>query len=99
MTDEEGYDVLSELAQDMCSSWNHGAGTIWRQLGPGLWALTQTPWGVLQTVSREKLQRALADPAFRKNVDDVVQARRQTTEAPACIAHGRALRKSKPGWL
>jgi starch phosphorylase len=48
-----------------------------------LWALTQNPWAVLQTVSREKLQRVLVDPAFRENIDDLVQARRDAAEAPA----------------
>ena len=30
---------------------------MWRQLDPVLWELTHNPWAVLQTVSREKLQR------------------------------------------
>ena len=82
-TDIEGFDSLTELALDMRSSWSHGADNVWRQLDPALWDLTQNPWVVLQTVSREKLQRDLADPAFRKNVDDLVQARREAAEAPA----------------
>ena len=45
--------------------------------------LTHNPWVVLQTVSREKSRRVLADHAFRKNVDDLVQARRDAAEAPA----------------
>ena len=81
--DVEGFDSLAELALDMRSSWNHGADHVWRQLDPALWGLTQNPWVVLQTVSREKLQRVLADPAFRKDVDDLVQARRDAAEAPA----------------
>ena len=48
-----------------------------------LWELTHNPWVVLQTVSREKVQRDLADPAFRKNVDDLIQVRRDLAEAPA----------------
>jgi Protein of unknown function (DUF3417) len=36
---------------------------VWRQLDPVLWELTHNPWVVLQTVSREKLQRVLADRA------------------------------------
>jgi len=82
-TDIEGFDSLAELALDMRSSWSHGADNVWRQLDPALWDLTRNPWVVLQTVSREKLQRDLADPAFRKNVDDLVQARREAAEAPA----------------
>ncbi|BBP03881.1 alpha-1,4 glucan phosphorylase [Sulfuriferula plumbiphila] len=81
--DIEGFDSLAELALDMRSSWSHGADDVWRQLDPALWDLTQNPWVVLQTVSREKLQRDLADPAFRKNVDDLVQARREAAEVPA----------------
>ena len=79
----EGFASLSELALDMRSAWNHGADEIWRQLDSPLWELTRNPWVVLQTVSREKLQHVLADPAFRKKIDDLVQARRDEAEAPA----------------
>jgi len=82
-TDVEGFDSLAELALDMRSSWNHATDLVWRQLDPDLWELTQNPWVVLQTVSREKLQGVLGDTAFRKNVDDLVQARRDAAEAPA----------------
>jgi starch phosphorylase len=81
--DVEGFDSLAELALDMRSSWNHATDQVWRQLDPVLWALTQNPWAVLQTVSREKLQRVLVDPAFRENIDNLVQARRDAAEAPA----------------
>jgi starch phosphorylase len=79
----EGFDSLAELALDMRWSWNHATDEVWRQLEPTLWELTQNPWVVLQTVSREKLGRALADPAFRKNMDDLLRAKRQAAEAPA----------------
>jgi len=82
-SDVEGFDTLSELALDMRSAWNHGADEIWRQLDTPLWELTRNPWVVLQTISREKLQRVLADPAFRKQIDDLVQARRDEVDAPA----------------
>ena len=82
-TDVEGFDSLAELALDMRSSWNHATDQAWRQLDPVLWELTHNPWVVLQTVSREKLQRVLTDPAFRRNVDNLVQARRDAAEAPA----------------
>jgi starch phosphorylase len=82
-TDIEGFDSLSELALDMRSAWNHASDDVWRQLDPQLWALTQNPWVVLQTVSREKLQGVLADPAFRKAVDDLVQTRQAAADAPA----------------
>ena len=82
-TDVEGFDSLAELALDMRSSWNHATDQVWRQLDPELWELTQNPWVVLQTVSRDRIERVSADPAFRKNVDDLVQARREAAEAPA----------------
>jgi len=82
-TEVEGFDSLAELALDMRSSWNHGADNVWRLLDPALWELTQNPWVVLQTVSREKLESLLADPAFRKNVDDLLQAKRHAAETPA----------------
>src|SRR5665811_799306 len=82
-SDVEGFDSLSELALDMRSSWNHATDQVWRQLDPVLWDLTHNPWVVVQTVSRKKLQQVLADPAFCKNVDDLVQARRDAADAPA----------------
>jgi glycogen phosphorylase len=82
-TDIEGFDSLAQLTLDMRWSWNHAADHVWRQLDPVLWELTHNPWGILQTVSREKLQGVLAEPAFRKNIDDLVRARRDAAEAPA----------------
>ncbi len=82
-TDIEGFDDLAELALDMRSAWNHATDQVWRQLDPVLWELTHNPWVVLQTVSREKLQGVLTDPAFRKNIDDLVRARREAAQAPA----------------
>ena len=82
-TDVEAFDSLAELALDMRWSWNHATDEVWRQLDPALWEFTQNPWVVLQTVSRDKLQSLSDDPAFRKQVDGLVQARRQAAEAPA----------------
>jgi len=79
----EGADSLAELALNLRWSWNHATDEVWRRLEPELWELTHNPWVVLQTVSRDRLEQALADPAFRKNVDDLVQTRRQALEAPA----------------
>src|SRR6266496_835450 len=81
-TDLKGFDSLAELALDMRWSWNHAADQVWRQLDPELWELTHNPWGVLQTVSRDRIERTLADPVFRKRVDDLLQARRRQADAP-----------------
>ena len=79
----EGFDSLAELALDLRWSWSHATDEVWRQLDPALWEFTQNPWVVLQTVSKDKLQRVLADPAFRKNIDDLLRAKRQAAETPA----------------
>jgi starch phosphorylase len=81
--DIEGFDSLAELALDLRWSWNHATDDVWRRLDPTLWEFTQNPWVVLQTVSRDQLQRVLADPAFRKNINDLLQYKRQQAEAPA----------------
>ena len=82
-TEIEGFDSLAELALDMRWSWNHATDHVWRQLDPALWEITQNPWVVLQTVSRDQIERVLADPVFRSNVDGLVEASRQAAAAPA----------------
>ena len=82
-TEVEGFDSLAELALDMRWSWNHATDKVWRQLDPELWKITHNPWVVLQTVSRDQIERVLTDPVFRQNVDDLLQATRQTAETPA----------------
>ena len=76
----EGFDSLTELALDLRWSWNHATDEVWRQLDSELWEFTQNAWVVLQTVSKDKLRRVLADPAFRKSIDDLLQAKRQAAE-------------------
>ena len=82
-TEIEGFDSLAELALDMRWSWNHATDAVWRQLDPELWEFTQNPWVVLQTVSRDRIERVLADPDFRQQVDNLVQTRRQLLSEPA----------------
>jgi starch phosphorylase len=90
--DIAGVDSLAELALDMRWSWNHATDEVWRQLDPELWELTHSPWVVLQTVSRDRVERVLADPTFRKNVEDLLGIRRREAETPAWFqqAHPQA---------
>ena len=81
--DVAGLDALAELALDLRWSWSHAADEVWRQLDPDLWDLTRNPWGILQTVSRDQIERALADPDMRARIDGLMQARRQSAETPA----------------
>jgi glycogen phosphorylase len=82
-TEIDGFDSLAELALDLHWSWNHATDEVWRQLDTELWGITHNPWVVLQTVSRDRIEQVLADPAFRKTVDGLVEASRRTAEAPA----------------
>jgi starch phosphorylase len=86
----EGFDSLVELALDMHWSWNHATDVVWRQLDPQLWALTHNPLVVLQTVSRDRIERVLADPVFRQDVDGLVEASRRAAEAPAWFQRNHA---------
>jgi starch phosphorylase len=79
----EGFEHLAELALNMRSSWNHATDQVWSQLDPVLWELTHNPWVILQTVSREKRQGALVNPAFRNHIDDLVKVRRDAAAVPA----------------
>jgi starch phosphorylase len=82
-SDIEGFEPLAELALNMRSPWNHATDQVWSQLDPVLWELTHNPWVILQTVSREKLQGALANPAFPNHIDDLVKVRPDAAAAPA----------------
>ncbi len=79
----DGFDSLAKLALDLRWSWNHATDEVWRQLDPELWEITHNPWVVLQTVSRDRIRRVLADPGFRKQIDDLAQCRRHAEETPA----------------
>src|ERR1700744_2348529 len=79
----DGFDALAELALNMRWSWNHATDEVWRKLDPQLWQITHNPWVVLQTVSGDQIEQAMADPAFRQNVDGLVQASRQASQEPA----------------
>ena len=81
-TEIEGFDSLAELALDMRWSWNHATDAVWRHLDSDLWEITQNPWVVLQTVSRDRIEQVLANPVFRQQVDDLVQTQRQVLANP-----------------
>ncbi|HVW83231.1 MAG TPA: DUF3417 domain-containing protein, partial [Bryobacteraceae bacterium] len=70
--------ALTELALDLRWAWNHAADELWSQLEPELWDLTHNAWVVLQTVSREKLNRAYADPSFRSQLQTVIRERQES---------------------
>ncbi len=83
LPDIDGFDSLAELALDLRWSWNHATDEIWRQLDPVLWNLTHHPWDILQTVSREKIKDVLADPAFGKKINTILQSKKRSEKARA----------------
>jgi starch phosphorylase len=81
--DIEGFDLLEELALDLIWSWNRSADKIWAELDKDLWLLTRNPWVILQTISKEKLEKTLADPAFLKIIKDLLALSKKKNESPA----------------
>jgi starch phosphorylase len=68
--DVEGMDQLVEQALNLRWCWNHSSDWIWKSLDAELWENTQNPWIILLTVSRDKIASVLANPAFRRDLDD-----------------------------
>jgi starch phosphorylase len=89
-TEIEGFESLAELALNLRWSWNHATDEIWRELDPKLWEITHNPWVVLQTVSRDQIDRMLSDPTFRKRLEGWVQTRRNALAAPAWFQENHA---------
>ncbi|MEO6875905.1 MAG: alpha-glucan family phosphorylase, partial [Opitutaceae bacterium] len=77
-----GFDALTELALDLRWSWNHASDEVWRTLDPQVWHLTRHPYAVLQALSREGVERRLADPGLRAKVDALLRTQREEASAP-----------------
>ncbi|HEV2700437.1 MAG TPA: alpha-glucan family phosphorylase [Steroidobacteraceae bacterium] len=86
MNPEQGTSILTELALDLRTAWDHGADQLWRHLDAPLWEFTANPWTMLQTVSAAKIRQALAEPGFRAAVERVAAARRASLDAPSWFA-------------
>jgi starch phosphorylase len=68
--DVEGMDQLVEQALNLRWCWNHSSDWIWKSLDAELWEKTENPWIILLTVSRDKIASLLANPGFRKVLQD-----------------------------
>lgn len=79
----EGVDALAELALNLHWSWNHAADELWERLDPELWQVTQNPWVILQTVSKDKINSLLAQPKFRQRVDKLLRQNRESFSSEA----------------
>jgi starch phosphorylase len=72
---------LTQFALDLRWAWNHAADELWRRLDGELWELTGNAWFVLQTVSKEKLASAAADPEFQNILSQLIERKRLRAEA------------------
>ena len=79
----QGFESLAELALDLHCSGNHSVVEIWKQIDSELWKLTHNPWGILQTVSKDRIENLLKDPKFHKKVDGLLKEQKQASEKPA----------------
>jgi glycogen phosphorylase len=83
ITSESLLRALTELALDLRWSWNHSTDELWGQLDPELWDLTQNPWVVLQTVSKQTIRDATADHAFCEKVEQRLRKKRESESTSA----------------
>src|SRR5690242_15678166 len=74
-------DALTELALNVRWSWNHSADELWTRLDPELWDLTQNPWVMLQTASREKLKKATSDRELQRKLEELIEEKRTHEQA------------------
>jgi glycogen phosphorylase len=79
----QGLEALAELAMDLRWSWNHCSDELWRRLDPALWNLTRLPSVIFQSVAKDKVAAALADPGFRRLLDSLVQDNRRAESVPS----------------
>ena len=78
-----GLRQLAELALDVRWSWNHAADVVWKRLDAELFEQTHSPWGVLQSVSRQRVEELMRDPVFRGEVEALLEARRVAESSAA----------------
>lgn len=79
----EAFETLAELALNLHWTWNHAADELWKRLDAELWQDTQNPWVILQTVSRETIAAALADPEFSGRLNSIRQQDARSYQADA----------------
>jgi glycogen phosphorylase len=79
--DVEGFDTLVDLALNLRWSWSHRQDELWEPLDPELWELTHNPWLVLLTASLSRLKSLMAEPNFRRKVEEFARLRREYLQA------------------
>jgi glycogen phosphorylase len=80
-SDIKGYEDLEELALNLMWSWNRHSDNLWQTLDPTLWEYTRNPWVILQTVSKERLEKMCSDASFQKMVKEHLDIQKNEKEA------------------
>jgi glycogen phosphorylase len=80
--DVDGFDTLVDLALNLRWSWSHGEEELWEPLDPELWELTHNPWLVLLTTSLSRLKSLMADPNYRRKVEEAARTKQNYMQAP-----------------
>ncbi len=70
-----GIEALAELTLDLRWTWSHHADRLWQALAPDIWAHTQNPWLMLQSVSQRRLETLAQDASFLAELDRLMQQR------------------------
>ena len=78
-----GLEPLTDLALDLRWTSSHAGDHLWRALDPATWASTRNPWIILQNASRERLEAAARDPAFRHDLAAILKERHRYHEGGA----------------
>ncbi len=80
---------LVDLALDVRWAWSHSADVIWRRLEPEVWERTHSPWHILQTVARTRLEEFAGDEEFVELVHRHVSERANALASVSWYAENR----------
>lgn len=75
-----GFDTIVDLALTLRWSWSHVEDQIWEPFDPELWELTHNPGLVLMTASISRLKSLMAEPDFRRKVEQVARIKKHYLE-------------------
>ena len=78
----QGLESLTELALDLRWTWSHSADTLWSMLDETAWERSGNPWILLQDASLQRLQQLARDPTFRRELDRLLEDRKNYLDDP-----------------
>ena len=78
----EGLEPLVDLAMNLCWTWTHASDRLWHALDPEVWRLTQNPWLVLHSVSRERLEELSRSAGYVGELQRVFREHRDDFQQP-----------------